>query len=640
MAELYRVMVHDPADIGFEDDSFAEGWTWSRVDVERDGDVITLTVQAGTTDGYIQKSGLNIDVSTYPYLVVCLKGNGDYHITVYDGSSWRTVQDWTSAPQDYEVKIYDLSSVMSGTVTALNIYDGQAPGKKLHVDFVAFSKAQPTLINQNIIELRVHQRESDLDTFELLKDGCTGITLGHHVRIWLNSVKVFAGIIEEATPEEGGVLHASGRCFGQKLLLRTKSISWSGREVSQAVKDLVSDIPEITTYNVEAPSPTVTVTKDLKYEYIADALKDLARHVGSDWEWKLGMGHDLRFRSRNSPNVKTAPTTLQEGVNVLRGVKRESDTVQLYNKVVVIGGSLSNFDNDPDSFTDEGDGSDWTAVDGSVTEDTDNPVYGKCSIKGSWPTYTVQDLILRIQLDPSGKNLKPFKTLRFHHKTDSTGIEKDPPYLTWIWKVNLKDTSGRNAYKQYLGNTQPPKIFTEVELNLDEFTCDENFDWEHVEYLEFICDSDAEQGQDEYIWGNYWIDKVHFHTPNVKAEAIDSASVLKHTREYVLRDEKLTDPDFVQEVAEALLKTLKNTTNHYRVPVSGAPELQAGVKVNVEIPTHNLSGTYYIAEAEHRLTSNGLVSEITLEKPALTLEEILAESIMRRISLIERGGVE
>ena len=190
MAELYRVMVHNPADIGFEDDSFAEGWTWSRVDVERDGDVITLTVQAGTTDGYIQKSGLNIDVSTYPYLVVCLKGNGDYHITVYDGSSWRTVQDWASAPQDYEVKIYDLSSVMSGTVTAINIYDGQASGKKLHVDFVAFSKAQPIFV-QNLVELRVHQRESDLDTFELLKDGCTGITLGHHIRIWLNSCLLY-----------------------------------------------------------------------------------------------------------------------------------------------------------------------------------------------------------------------------------------------------------------------------------------------------------------------------------------------------------------------------------------------------------------------------------------------------------------
>ena len=75
MAELYRVMVHNPADIGFEDDSFAEGWTWTRVDVERDGDVITLTVQAGTTDGYIEKAGLNIDASTHKYMVVCLKGS-------------------------------------------------------------------------------------------------------------------------------------------------------------------------------------------------------------------------------------------------------------------------------------------------------------------------------------------------------------------------------------------------------------------------------------------------------------------------------------------------------------------------------------------------------------------------------------
>jgi len=445
MADLYKIMVHNPADIGFEDDSFAEGWTQTQVDINKDGDIVTLTVQAGYTDGYIEKAGLNIDASTYPYLVVCLKGDGDYRVAVYDGA-WKDVQGWASSPTDYEVKIYDLSSVTTGTITAVRLYSGQAEGKKAHYDFVAFTKRPPQFL-EDVMEVRVHQRESDLDTFEVLVDSkgpvgddtvllmhfdeglgnkafdeseynnhgtlngpswidgrfnkalsfdgddyvevpnseslnptsaitveawikpvdwngnrrvlqkglsdnqyrllaeggvlkfhLAGVTNGEltcslpstgewhhvvgvydgskmqiwidgvkaaertdasgsistttdplyigtktptspsgdffygtidevrihsralsadeveqsyrrglphrvlvhgrHVRIWLNSVKVFAGIIEEATPEEGGILHASGRCFGQKLLLRTKSISWSGREVSQAVKDL------------------------------------------------------------------------------------------------------------------------------------------------------------------------------------------------------------------------------------------------------------------------------------------------------------------------------------------------------------------------------------------------------------------
>ncbi|RLG95933.1 hypothetical protein DRO29_05350, partial [Candidatus Bathyarchaeota archaeon] len=330
---------------------------------------------------------------------------------------------------------------------------------------------------------------------------------------------------------------------------------------------------------------------------------------------------------------------LQEGVNVLRGVKRESDTVQLYNKVVVIGGARSNPSGDPDEWTDQGDASSWTTdPSANISEDQSERAAGTCSIHLSQPEEPgVVAMYLKYDFGVSGIDVAPFSHLRFHHKTDQNGILTEN-YADWTAEVILEDTSGRTVSKTYLtNNVQPPQTLTEVTLNLQEFTGDPDFDWTAVRYITLKLKTDDGTSK---IWGQYWIDKLHFHTPNVKAEATDTTSNLKHTREYVLRDEKLTDPDFVQEVAEALLKTLKNTTNHYRVPVSGAPELQAGVKVNVEIPTHNLSGTYYIAEAEHRLTSNGLVSEITLEKPALTLEEILAESIMRRISLIERGGVE
>ena len=870
MADLYRVMVHDPSDVGWEDDSFAAGWTPTQVDISKDGDIVTLTVQAGLTYGYIEKTGLSIDASAYLYMIVCLKGDGDYRIAVYDGA-WKDVQVWASSPTDYDVKIYDLSSVTTGTVTAVRLYVGQAEGKTASYDFVAFTRRVPQFL-QDVVEVRVHQRESDLDTFEMLvdskgpvgddtvllmhfdeglgsktfdesgyenhgtiygatwtdgkrgkalsfdgvddyveaplnmvdlisnkaftveawvywkeitkwgklistdyrQDGTwsypyvfftlaqwdnsgnwesftpairkldattvyphedTGIPVnldewthvvgrtwiegttvhyemwlngelswsktvidvddydygasdriflavrssftagewgnciidevrihnralsadeveqsyrrglprrvlvhGRHIRIWLNALKVFAGIVEEVTPGEGGVIHASGRCFGQKLLLKTKSVSWSGREVSQAVKDLVADIPEITTYGVESPSPTVYVTKDIKYEYIMDGLKDLAHHVGEGWEVKLGMGHDLRFRSRNSSNVPTCPTALQEGVNVLKGVRRESDALHLYNRVVVIGGARSNPDGDPDAWTDQGDASNWaTDPSATITEDESERVQGYCSIKLSQPeTPGIVAMYLRRDLGASGVDLTPFEQLRFHHKTDTSSIQRTNN-ANWTAEVRLTDTNSRTVSKVYLDDVQPPQSLAEVTLNLSGFSGDAGFDWSAVRYLEFRLKTD--DGQSE-IWGNYWIDKVYFHVANVKAVATDSNSSLKHTREYILRDERLTDPDFVKEVADALLTTLRGEANRIRVPTVGTPELQAGQKVTVDASSHGLNGTYYIAEVEHRLTSNGLVSEVTLERPALTLEVLLAESITRRISLIERGGIE
>jgi len=639
MADLYRVMVYDPSDIGWEDDSFVDQWQKSGLEVEweRDGDVCKLTVQAGYTSGYIIRPSLSVDASTYRYLVVCLKGDGDFKIEIYDGSVWHTVQGWTQAPQEYEVKIYDLSSITTGTVYSIRLWVGQTESKTAHYDFVAFSKAQPSFV-QNLIEVRVHQRESDLDTFELLKDGTTGLTLGHHIRIWLNASKVFAGIIEEVTPEEGGAIHANGRCFGLKLLLRTKSKNFNGTEVSQAVKDLVEDLTEITTYNVETPSPTVYITKDLKYEYIIDGLRDLARHVGEGWEVKLGMGHDLRFRSRNSANVPTAPTTLQEGVNVLQGVRRESDALHLYNRVIVIGGARSNPDGDPDTWTDQGDASNWaTDPSATISEDESERVAGSCSIKIEQPeTPGITAMYMKYDFGVDGIDLTPFAQLRFHHKTDANGIQRTNG-ANWTAEVRLTDTNSRTVSKTYLDDVQPPQSLAEVTLNLSDFSGDAGFDWSAVRYLEFRLKTDDSQSE---IWGNYWIDKVHFHVANIKAVATDSNSSLKHTREYILRDERLTDPDFVKEVADALLTTLRGEANRIRVPTVGTPELQAGQKVTVDASSHGLNGTYYIAEVEHRLTSNGLVSEVTLERPALTLEVLLAESITRRISLIERGGIE
>ncbi|RLI35336.1 hypothetical protein DRO55_05365 [Candidatus Bathyarchaeota archaeon] len=797
MVELYRVMVHNPDDIGWKDDSFLENWDTWRVNVEKDGDVITLTVQAGYSYGYIWKS-INVDASTHQYLIVCLKGDGEYRIRIYDGD-YKTVQDWTQAPSGYEVKVYDLSSITTGTITQIFLEVGREAGKKAYYDFAVFTKRPPQFL-QDVTEVRVHQRESDLDTFEIVKDNkplfedhfgdnlgkwepsggtwqiesgelsgetngfgqrimiknlavedfvaeykvkwvsgswfehglifragsnppnncymvfmskwnntlrlCkrvgggsieiatvsftpqtgkwykikiaalgrnirvwldgslkidaydnsfssgnvgfmswsgasehahyddlvimkTMVNLGDHIWIWLKGVKVFAGIIETKTPLEDGTLQISGRCFGQKLLLKTKTISWSGREVSQAVKDLVADISEITTYGVETPSPTVYITKDLKHEYITDALKDLAQHIGSDWEWKLSYGQDLRFRSRNSPNVPTAPITLQEGVNVLKGVRKESDALHLYNKVVVIGGTNSLMSQHEDGWTDVGDSGDWTTyptVGINVGEDGTKRMGGECSIYAELNTEQIEWTIERSLEGPH--DLTKYNKMIFW----VSGVLSPEPL-----SFQLRLGPNSSTYYSYSLDTSDltKDTWKRYEIDLDDWLGDwserDNINWIQFRFY---------YGSSTMWTGRFYIDGLHFYRTQIKRTAIDNASPIKHTREYIYINEKITDWDFAGELANALLQTLKEKADRYRIPTYGTPDLQPGTKVSVHIPSQGLSGTYYIAEAEHRLThGSGLITEVVLEKPTRTLETILAETIARRIRVIERGGL-
>ena len=65
MSYLYKIMTYDSVDIGWEDDSFAEGWIANYCGLNRDGDLAQLTVDVGYVGGWIQKDGLGIDSSTY-----------------------------------------------------------------------------------------------------------------------------------------------------------------------------------------------------------------------------------------------------------------------------------------------------------------------------------------------------------------------------------------------------------------------------------------------------------------------------------------------------------------------------------------------------------------------------------------------
>jgi len=455
------------------------------------------------------------------------------------------------------------------------------------------------------------------------------VNLGYHIRIWLKGIKVFAGIIETKTPLEDGTLQISGRCFGQKLLLKTKTISWNRHEVSQAVKDLVSEIPEITTGGVESPTPTVYITKDLKYEYITDILKDLANHVGSDWEWKLSYGQDLRFRSRNSPNVPTAPITLQEGINVLGGVRCESEAHRLYNRVIVIGGTSSLMSQHEDGWTDVGDASDWTTnpnVGIEVKEDSVKKMGGQCSI---YTDLNIEQAEWTMERSLDGPHdLTKYNKMIFW----ISGILNPEPL-----QFELRLGPNSSTYYSYSLDTSDltKDTWSRIEIDLDDWLGNwserDNINW--IQFRFYYGSS--------ILWsGKFYIDGLHFYRTQIKRTATDINSPIKHVREYTYIDEKITDWDFAGELAEALLKILKNKTDRYRVPIVGEPRLQSGMKVNVNIPSHGLSGTYYIAEAEHKLTANdGLMTELILEKPTLNLEALITETITRRIRIIERGGV-
>lgn len=331
---------------------------------------------------------------------------------------------------------------------------------------------------------------------------------------------------------------------------------------------------------------------------------------------------------------------MTEGVHILRGVRKETDGFRHFNKVTVVGGELSNFDNDPDSYTDTGDAASWEAAGGgSVTEDKNSIAFGACSLKFSWDQY-LGSLICRYDFSASGKDLTPFKYMKFHHRTDSTGIQKNPPAAIWEFYGKLEDTGGVGASKVYIGwgSIQPPQNFTEVVLKLSDFSEGSGFDWTSVRYIEITCYSDQTLPGDG-VKGNYWIDKVHLYARNV-TRSTSASTDFKHVREYVYRDEKLIDPDFISQVSNALLNVLKNNENRYRVPLIGMAFIKVGHKVEVVSPSHGLNGWYYIVEVEHRITpETGYITEMTLDKPRLCLETLLAEAIERKIKLIERGGI-
>jgi len=247
-----KVMTWNPKTVGGRDDSFAEGWSAHQVDMAQiDGDYAELQVQAGFTSGYIEKTGISVDASIFKYLALGLWGDGDYYVELYDGTSWISAVS-ESAPSTYGFKVIDLSAITSATITGIRLGVGGGAGKKATYDFFSFLSEQP-VFPDSLISLRVHQREGGCDSFEG-EWYDESFQEGHCIRIVVDGVKLFAGIIEESKLRAGGVSEVSGRCFQVKFEKKAVDIEFDRAELIGAVKTLVEEFPEVSMSRVKPPS--------------------------------------------------------------------------------------------------------------------------------------------------------------------------------------------------------------------------------------------------------------------------------------------------------------------------------------------------------------------------------------------------
>jgi len=255
VASGVEVMIWNPKALGGREDSFAEGWSPTQVDLSQvDGDYAELVVQTGFTSGYIEKTGISIDASIYKYLALGLWGDGDYYVELYDGTSWLTAVN-EAAPGSYGFKVIDLSAVTSAVITGIRLGVGGGEGKKATYDFYEFLSEQPSF-PADLMGLRIHQREGEADFFEgeWYDVSSNPFQEGRCIRIVVDGVKLFAGIIEESNLKTGDIREASGRCFQVKLQKAVESIRFDRREIKGAILDLVELFPEISASRVEPPS--------------------------------------------------------------------------------------------------------------------------------------------------------------------------------------------------------------------------------------------------------------------------------------------------------------------------------------------------------------------------------------------------
>ncbi len=832
MAEV-KVMTWNPGAVGGREDSFAEGWSAVQVTLnQRDGDYAELQVQTGYSSGYIEKTGISIDTSVYRYLVLGLWGDGDYYVELYDGTAWLTAIS-EAAPSTYGFKVIDLNGITSAVITAIRLGVSGGEGKKVTYDFYQFLQEQPAFPSE-LISLRVHQREGEPDIFEAeyYDDEASALEEGRCIRIVVNGVKLFAGYIEEVNHKTGGILETSGRCFQARLHTATLSIAFDQTELSEAVKKVVEDFPEISTSGVKTPSeagcvlllhldegegsvahdssgegndgtisgatwtegryggalsfdgvddhvdlgggigqsfteitvmawvktsmPTASdwgciierggwntgefglfkiqgsdsvrwqaydlgyvdghrpindgrwhhiagvydgsklliyidgeldnsisvsgvIAQDAEHTYLgarlggslflngiidevviynralsaqeiweiysrgpvpvnvsktyieshrADILDQLAsiasKTTGKAWSWRLGPGQDLWFRPRDEGSL--CSSTIQEGVNLLAGVRRGRDLYELANRIIVLSGQVQYpyedlYCEDVALWTIEWCGQ-CTAP--ALKNDTD-------AKEGSYAMMIYDDSLnwWRVSRSIPSVDLTGYKGLRLWLKINGTWSGASSDEVTIKFGSDNSNCYYKNVHLG-VGNNE----WAQIDVELQKFNKTGSPDLSDVTWiaLEAVWPSN--------LYGNVMWDGWHWYAENLKVEVRDTSSRLpEHT--YVYKDARLNRLELLRDLAQGLLEAMKAAADRIMLPVTGAPDLQRGRRVQVEAPSLNLSGVYIIAEAEHILNrSEGYTTRVLLESGRYALTSELRRWLERELRLERRGDLE
>jgi hypothetical protein len=640
-------MVWDPDAIGGREDSFAAGWVPTNVTFTKiDGDYCKLELPAGKTSGYIKKDPVSINAATYKYCVYRVKGTDNHWIQTYGTDGWKyIVNPGTQAPSEYEIRVVYLPNKgINGTITVLIMGVDGAPGDKAWYDFIEFHSSQH-VEPADVSSMRVLQREGGADYFrsEWLEGESDPFTKGRYIRIIAgrdsNVEKIFSGVIEESNLKEGGIREVAGRCFQVKVQAATKTKTFTNRELSLAVKDIVEDFDEISTSRVKTPSPTINISKEYVDAHISDVLDQLAsvpskQSLYDAWRWKIGYGQDLRFRSEVDSDILTCSTSISEGTNLLAGVKKGSDLYELCNKVKAISGFVQY----PGSDGWCEDAAGWSIYHGTKWNETTKGLIkvGEKSIKvvytGEGPPY----------------NWYVYRTFT---AKDMTAYQRIPIYFRlgtgWKAGVNtfeIRYYSAGGGYWYYMiddsNNEREDNVWHFLEIDLDDPNWEKSGDpsWTDINEVRLFWVTGSEYTPENPMY--VWFDGLCFEVDNMECTASDPSSPVKGDRVLVYKDEKINDVEKLQDLADGLLQVVKAAAERIMLPVAGAPDLQRGRKVTATSSTFGLSGSYVIAEAEHVFDrSIGYVTLVMLDRSRYALPADLRRTIEQELRREKLGTV-
>lgn len=638
----YDLILWDEENVGLSLDSFQDWGDFNAIYTVVEGDYARLISEGSV--GYIYKEGLNVDVTTYPYLYIALWGTGNYFVYVKDfDDSWNLVKANTAAPSTYDLVKIDLDLAGITTVKGIRLGITAATGTYVTYDF-AEMHSEDFLEPTDLMEAMVHQREYSADLLALKADMPTFYPVDHASRVYqrgrnirlimgrgTNKEKIFAGVIEETAPREK-TIDVVARDYNHLFMTETYSVDYDDANIETAVEDIASRIQGITTARVVSPSPTITVKKSYQEVHLSDMLDQLASIATKqspyyEYRWKIGYGKDLRFRPYNDEGVRTCSTVLTEESTLLVGPKKGMDMYELGNKVVAISGLIKNPEDD--AYCESATG--WTADNctiGTSSTILTTGIYGLHIDAPVWYNdHSISRNILEIDLTEFARFVFDMR-----YGEDMTGG-------TIYFAVRLYTSAGNFFQYRVLQNssTERELQFLRYEINLDNpmWTETGSPDWSSINKIEL-----------HYInaksWTGSWdVDNIHFEADNVKREEYVSGTPLDNYRTLVYKDEAISTVEQLEDLAVGLAKVVGGISERIMLPSIGVPDLQSGRRVLVICDTYSLNGSYYIAEAVHHIGKGyGYQVHVTLTTRNLALPVELFKTILSDLRRETQGSVK